>query len=122
MAKKYVRPKNWYRTTVERLVGDTLPPILGPLSRDTAWRYVYAIVMWPEKADGVDYLHLQESDKLDNAPGRDFANRAAEYLMSHLCAPNPCDPFEVVNQLGKADVEDRVQKGFPKPKKRDPNV
>ena len=122
MAKKYVRPKNWYPETVERLITKDLPPLLGPLTADSAWRYIYAIVMWPENANGVPYLHLQESDKLENAAGRAFSARAADYLRQNLSGLGPCNPFAVVDQLGNADVADRLAKGFPRPKKRDPNV
>jgi hypothetical protein len=122
MAKKYVRPPGWYRTTVENLVKEKLPPLLGPLSPETAWKYVYSVVMWTETVDGNKYLHLQERDKLDKKSGREFADRAADYLRSNLGAEKPCDPFQLVNQLGLADIEEKVGKGFPPPKKRDPNV
>jgi hypothetical protein len=119
MAGKFTRPPGWYRETVVNLVKDTLPPLLGPLTTETAWRYVYAIVMWPEEKSG--YLHLQESNQLGTNAGREFANRAAKYLESQLCASGSCDPFLVVNQLGKADDAERRKQGF-EPKKRDPNV
>lgn len=65
MAKKFTRPPGWYRQTVVDLVKDKLPPLLGPLTPETAWRYVYSIVMWPEDKAGVEYLHLQESNQPD---------------------------------------------------------
>lgn len=118
--KEFQRPPGWYRLTVEHLVNDELPPILGPLTIETAWRYVYAIVMWPQTKEGKDYLHLQESDKLKRKGGREFADRAAKYLESQLCESDSCDPFAIVDQLGKADAAERIGQGF-EPKKRDPN-
>lgn len=121
MPRKFVRPKNWYRPTVESLVLDALPPLLGAVTRETAWRYVYAVVMWKQTHDGVGYLHLQESDKLGRASGREFANRAAEYLKEHLCL-SPCDPFDVVDQIGKADTIERAKQNFGPAPRRDANV
>lgn len=118
--REFSRPPGWYRLTVEHLVNEELPPILGPLRTDTAWRYVYAIVMWPQRAEGEDFLHLQESDKLKRQKGREFANRAAKYLESSLCESGPCDPFTIVDQLGKADAAERIRQGF-EPTRRDPN-
>jgi hypothetical protein len=39
-------------------VENTLPPVLGELTTDTAWAYVYAITTWAESAGGKDYLHI----------------------------------------------------------------
>ena len=121
VSKKLGRPPGWYLDTVRNLVRTTLPPLLGPLTNETAWRYVYGIVMWLEKADGVDYLHLQESNVLSTKSGKNFADRAANYLRDHLSSLGQCDPFMIVNHLGKADDALRLSQGF-EPKKRDPNV
>jgi hypothetical protein len=122
MAKKFKRPPGWYRETVLNLVKDELPPMLGPLTTETAWRYVYAIVMWPEEKSGANYLHLQESNQLDTKTGKEFADRAKKYLESNLCLSGACDPVSLVNQLGKADDAERIKQGFQPVKKRDPNV
>ncbi len=121
MAAKFVRTAGWYLQTVQDLVRNTLPPVLGPLTAATAWRYVYAIVMWLEESGGVHYLHLQESNVLSTKSGKDFAGRAASYLTSNLSSFGACDPMTIVDQIGKADAAVRKAQGFG-PKKRDPNV
>jgi hypothetical protein len=121
MAKKFKRPAGWYRAAIEDLVDNRLPELLGPLTPETAWRYVYAVVMWPQVKDGVQYLHLQESDTLKNKPGREFAQRAETYLAANLCEGRSCDPFQIVDHLGLADAEERLRQGFEPSSKRDQN-
>ncbi|WP_277209178.1 hypothetical protein [Isoptericola croceus] len=123
MAKKFKLPVGWYRSTIIDLVDNSLPPLLGKLTGDNAWAYVYAITMWAESVGGKDYLHIVESDKLKAQAGRDLADRAAGYLAAHLVPGRKCDPFKVVDQIGKAYLAERSTQGFAPPqKKRDPNV
>lgn len=123
MAKQFKLPLRWYRETVTDLVENALPPLLGGLTAETAWAYVYAVTMWAENSNGTEYLHLVESDKLNTNAGRAFADRAGSYLATHLSALGPCDPFDVVDQIGKAYTAERARQGFAPPaKKRDPNV
>ncbi|MFC0674514.1 hypothetical protein [Brachybacterium hainanense] len=123
MAKSFKLPAGWYRSTVTDLVENTLPPLLGDLTVDNAWAYVYAITMWSENHRGKDYLHIVESDKLKTNAGRDLADRAADYLSTHLVPGSTCDPFALVDHIGAAYGNERSSQGFgPLQKKRDPNV
>ncbi|MEU2200618.1 hypothetical protein [Isoptericola sp. NPDC019482] len=123
MAKKFKLPVGWYRSTVTGLVDNELPPLLGDLTNSNAWAYVYAVTMWSEKVDGKDYLHIIESDKLRSQAGRDLADRAASYLAEHLVPDRTCDPFKIVDRIGKAYLAERSKQGLgPPKKKRDPNV
>ncbi|MCK8616134.1 hypothetical protein [Gordonia sp. C13] len=100
-----------------------LPQLLGNLTDRNAWAYVYAITMWAEKHDGKDYLHIVESDKLKSKAGRVLAERAADYLAANMVVGAECDPFEVVDHIGRAYIAERARQGFgPPQKKRDPNV
>ena len=123
MANKFKLPPGWYRSTVTHLVENVLPPLLGELTTNTAWAYVYAITMWSENVSGHDYLHIVESDKLNTAAGRKLADRAAAYLSEHLVTGKSCDPFKIVDQIGSAYRAERANQGLGPPKKaRDPNV
>lgn len=123
MPGKFKLPPSWYRETITTIVDDVLPPLLGRLTTETAWAYVYAITMWAEHSNEAEYLHLVESDKLNTNAGRAFANSAARYLSTELSALGPCNPYELVDQIGKAYVEERARQGFGAPvKKRDPNI
>ncbi|YAL83308.1 hypothetical protein ACMYYO_00450 [Dermacoccaceae bacterium W4C1] len=123
MAKSFKLPKGWYRSTVTDLVDNTLPPLLGDLTPKTAWAYVYAITLWAENVGGKDYLHIVEADKLRSKAGRDLADRAAAYLAANLVPGRPCDPFSLIDHIGRAYIAERANQGFgPPQKKRDPNV
>lgn len=115
-------PESFYLNTVTDLVAKTLPQMLGRLEPETAWRYVYAIAMYSQSHEGKEYLHLQESDKLGTTRGREFAERGAQYLRTRLAAGGDCNPFEVVDQLGRARNAEVVSQGLPEPKRRDQNV
>ncbi len=113
-------PQGWYRETVTRLVRDTLPPLLGPLSRGTAWRYLYACVLWAEVVNGKQYLHL--NDRLSVASGRELARRGAEYLSTHMVDGQVVDPLQLIDHVGREYAAERQRQGLPPPRKRDPNV
>jgi len=116
-------PPNWYLDTVRELVTVHLPKKLGTLSPQTAWRYVYAIVLWSQLHDGARYVHIQESDKLKSARGRELADRAAEYLRQNLASDGRCDdPFALIDQIGIARNRERVAQGLKADKPGDPNV
>ncbi|AUZ33641.1 hypothetical protein C3B78_03600 [Arthrobacter sp. PGP41] len=123
MAKNFKLPTGWYFSTITDLVDNVLPPLLGKLTVDNAWAYVYAITMWSENVDGTEYFHIIESDKLNTKNGRMLAARAADYLATHLVPGETRDPLTIVDQIGKARAEVRANQGFGPPKtKRDPNV
>lgn len=121
MATKFKLPREWYRFTIERLVRNDLPPLLGPLTAQSAWRYVYAIVMWSHIVDDRAYLHLAESNTLQNRAGRRFADEGADYLAQHL-GTSSCNPFEMIDHVGRAYALERKTQGFGPPDRRDPNV
>ncbi|WP_432245740.1 hypothetical protein ACRB8A_05015 [Arthrobacter sp. G.S.26] len=123
MAKNFKLPTGWYFSTITDLVENILPPLLGQLTVDNAWAYVYATTLWSENVGGTEYLHIIESDKLKSKSGQGLAGRAADYLETHLVPGETRDPFAVVDQIGKAYIEERANQGFVAPKKkRDPNV
>lgn len=123
MAKNFKLPTGWYYSTITDLVGNVLPPLLGQLTADNAWAYVYAVTLWSENIGGTDYLHIIESDKLNTKSGQGLAARAADYLATNLLPGETCDPFAVVDQIGRAYISERAKQGFEPPKKkRDPNV
>lgn len=101
-------PPNWYVDTVKQLVGTDLPPILGPLTRDTAWKYVAAAVMWADKIEGEDFLHL--NDRLSSKAGRDLAKRGEAYLDEHLAPGTPT--LDVIDQIGRAYAAERESQGY----------
>lgn len=113
-------PRGWYRERITELVDVTLPPVLGPLTRESAWRYVYACALWAEPKDGVLYPHL--NDRLAKASGRALAARGTAYLTEHLTPVPGADPFPVIDHVGRAYAAERVAQGFGAPARRDPNV
>lgn len=123
MAKKFKLPPRWYFSTITHLVDDVLPPLLGQLTVDNAWAYVYAITLWSENIEGSEYLHIIESDKLKTRSGRTLAARAENYLAAHLIPGGTHDPFAAIDQIGRAYIKERANQGFgPPQRKRDPNV
>ena len=76
-------PPNWYRTTIERLIDTELPPVLGPLTAATAWRYVYTVVAWAESV-GTHGTFRHLNDRLSTVGGRELAQRGEEYLRANI--------------------------------------
>lgn len=109
MAKKVKLPALWYLDTVQRLIREELPAELGPLSRDTAWRYVYALVLWTESKDGQRYVHL--NDRLSSEAGKQLAKRGEEYLQQHLSVSLIADIEPLIFQVGKAYEALRATQG-----------
>jgi hypothetical protein len=103
-------PARWYRTTVERLVDDELPPLLGPLTKSNAWRYVYACVLWTERKAGGVYPHL--NDRLNSAAGREMARRGEEYLKAHLALSPLADLELFVDRIAREYRTERVAQGY----------
>lgn len=97
-----------------------MPPLLGPLTTDTAWRYIYAIVLWAEVKEGKNYLHL--NDRLSKADGRDLADRGAEYLRRHFVDNRTTDPFALIDFIGRKYDRERLSQGHEPMKRRDSNV
>lgn len=121
MAKQFTLPRGWYRETIARLIDEELPPLLGPLDANTAWRYVYAVGLWAEVKDGRKYLHL--NDQLGKQQGRDLAVRGAEYLRANLVPGGyKGDIFGLVDFIGDEYQMERKRQGFAPIQKRDPNT
>lgn len=121
MAKKFALPSGWYRETITRLIDEELPPLLGPLANDTAWRYVYAVGLWAETKDGRSYLHL--NDQLGKQQGKDLADRGAEYLRANLVPGGyDGDLFGLVDFIGEEYQRERKRQGFEPVRRRDPNT
>lgn len=118
----FTLPVGWYEATIADLVHNTLPPLLGPLTRKTAWRYVYATAMFATQHNGNDYLHFVESDKLNKASGRAFAAKGQAFLDANLCQHGPCNSLALVNHIGRAYDQERIAQGHSPTAKRDPNM
>src|SRR4051794_38164760 len=103
-------PGNWYADTIKRLVEDELPPILGPLDRSTAWKYVVACVMWAEKVKDVGGVWLHLNDRLSTKAGRELAARGLEYLDEHLATDGRT--LDHIDQIAHAYSEERSRQGF----------
>ena len=106
----FILPSNWYRTTIERLVDEELPPLLGPLTRQSAWKYVYACVLWAEPIGGTPYLHL--NDRLSTQGGKELALRGEEYLRANLLDDPALDVKDGIDRIGKAYAAERESQGY----------
>jgi hypothetical protein len=104
----FTLPANWYSETVGRLVDDELPPVLGPLTRDNAWKYVVACVMWADVIGGQPYLHL--NDRLSTSGGKALARRGLSYLDEHFVPGERT--LEQIDRIGKAYAEERERQGY----------
>lgn len=103
--KSFELPQGWYRTTAESIF-DGMAADLGPLARDTAWRYLYSSVVWFESG----YLHL--NDRLKTQAGRDLAKRGETFLKDNL-APRSSKPLmDLVDQFGDRYQKERESQGF----------
>src|SRR5207249_4211581 len=102
-------PKGWYRTTAEAIF-DELAKDLGPLSAATAWRYLYASVVWFEERDGDRYLHL--NDRLKTKGGKELAKRGEEFLQANLAAGSKLALDKVIDQFGSRYEAERTAQGI----------
>lgn len=100
-------PRGWYRARAEQII-DELTPTLGELSAQTAWRYLYASVVWFEERDGGSYLHL--NDRLKTKSGKLQAKRGEEFLANTLTTKKPL--AEVVDQFGRHYQAERDRQGI----------
>jgi hypothetical protein len=113
-------PAGWYRATAEDLVRKQLPPVLGPLTPETAWRYLYAGVLWSEPVRNLGrYLHL--NDQLRTKAGRELADRGRGFLEEHLLPSPVTDVEPYIDFIGKAYAQERASQGF-SPDFERPNV
>lgn len=117
--RSFALPANWYREIATRLIEEKLPPLLGPLTTESAWRYVYACVMWAEMKEQEKFLHL--NDQLKNGSGRSLSRHGYQYLRQNFTEAGDCEPFDLVDQVGQAYQNERIRQGFVK-NDRDPNV
>lgn len=101
-------PANWYVDTIADLVGNELPVELGPLTRESAWKYVAACVMWADVIGGTPYLHL--NDRLKTQAGKQLAERGRGYLDANLMPGTPT--LDVIDRIGKRYAAEREAQGF----------
>lgn len=121
MARSFTLPTGWYRSTVEQLIDHDLPPLLGPLTASTAWRYLYACCLWSEQVSGSPGRYLHLNDRLSQKSGRELAERGRRFLESHLLS-TPVDDVEPhIDQIGRAYADEREHQGFSRAFQR-PNV
>lgn len=111
----------WYRDTAVMLVREHLPPVLGPLTAATAWRYLYACVMWSEPVKGVPGAFLHLNDRLTTQAGRALADRGRRYLEQNLLPVPVSDVDPHIDLIGKAYAAERERQGFSRTFTR-PNV
>lgn len=109
-SSKFKLPKDWYRTTIGQLIDSTLPPLLGPLRVETAWRYIYACVLWEHVVDRKPYLHL--NDRLSQKAGRELAQRGREFLQNHLCEKPVTDVSPVIDAIVREYRAERETQGI----------
>lgn len=114
-------PDDWYRATARRLIRDHLPELLGPLNADTAWRYLYACVLWSESVSKVPGRFLHLNDRLTSKAGRALAERGRTYLEQHLLQVPVSDVEPYIDLIGKAYSAERALQGYSPTFKR-PNV
>lgn len=100
-------PPRWYPDTVARLVGADLPALLGPLTAESAWKYVVACVMWADEIRGQPYLHL--NDRLSTNAGRELAQRGKEFLDEHFVPGE--DTLEHIDMIARAYEAERAAQG-----------
>lgn len=101
-------PANWYVDTIGHLVQTELPPALGPLTRENAWKYVAAAVMWADTINGEPYLHL--NDRLSSKAGRELAVRGRTYLDEHLIPGQ--EALAAIDRIAKAYASERAAQGL----------
>jgi hypothetical protein len=104
-------PPDWYRRTIEDLVDNQLPPLLGPLTFENAWRYVYATVAWlqPVRGQTRNFLHL--NDRLDSIGGRAEADVGEAWLRANLAPAPVADIAPLIDHIGRAYEAERVRQG-----------
>ncbi len=117
----FTLPGSWYRDTARLLVREQLPPLLGPLSAETAWRYLYSCVLWSETVKDVPGRFLHLNDRLTTQAGRALAERGRSYLEQHLLTAPVSDVEPHIDLLGKAYAAERARQGF-SPTFNRPNV
>lgn len=108
--KNFVLPPNWYHEAVGALIDTELPPVLGTLTSETAWRYVYACVLWENYIEGKPYLHL--NDRLSQKAGRELAERGRTFLEHHLGTRRIPDVSGVIDGIVKRYRAERESQGI----------
>ncbi|MEU4607196.1 hypothetical protein AB0F43_29790 [Kribbella sp. NPDC023972] len=95
----FMLPDGWYSDTIAELIDTKLPGLIGELTDETAWKYVYACTLWTEEIKGIHYLHL--NDRLSTVAGKAAAVRGLEWIQENFLADRS-DPREHLDQVGKA--------------------
>lgn len=108
--RQFKLPVGWYQSTVSELVDEVLPPTLGPLTPDNAWKYVYACALWTEEKEGREYLHL--NDRLETKAGKALADRGLEWLKTEFIPD--VDPLTQIDLIGRAYQAERERQGIKK--------
>lgn len=101
-------PPNWYPETISALLDDDLPGTLGTLTRENAWKFVVASVMWADTLDGQQYLHL--NDRLKSAAGKALAERGKAYLDEHFAGGG--NTLGLIDRIGAAYAAERETQGL----------
>src|SRR4051794_20636115 len=97
-------PANWYTDTIAELVGQELPTKFGPLTKENAWKYVVACVMWAEKVSGAEGLYPHLNARLRSAAGRALAKRGEDYLNEHFATGgNTLAEIDAIGKLYAAE-------------------
>jgi len=114
-------PPSWYSDTVSKLIDEVLPAILGPLSDDRAWAYLYACTLWTEKIGDDELLHL--NDKLRSKGGREQALRGLEWMEKNFLpadADGDRDPRLHLDKVFQQYLYDRPDQAKQPPQRNNP--
>jgi hypothetical protein len=99
MAKAWKPDADWYPTVVSDLIDNLLPPILGTLTRDNAWKYVLACTLRAQVLGDTPYLHV--NDHLSTVGGKAQAENALGWLRENFLDDKTEDPLEWIDLVGK---------------------
>jgi hypothetical protein len=103
-------PPDWYRKTASDVI-DELTPTLGPLTAETAWRYLCCCVAWIEEIKGHGrFVHL--NDRLSSQSGKALAKRGEQFLREHLVPDGEAAPEELLDQVARRYALERDAQGF----------
>jgi hypothetical protein len=114
-------PPEWYPETIGRLIDEELPELLGELTDDRAWAYLYACTLWTETVGGHTLLHL--NDKLKDKAGREQALRGLEWMESHFLPAShhgERDPRPHLDRVFKQYLMDRPDPSKKPPQRNNP--
>lgn len=114
-------PPSWYSDTVSRLIDEELPPLLGPLTDERAWAYLYASTLWVETIGKDDLLHL--NDKLRSKGGREQALRGLAWMEDRFLPADvegDRDPRPHLDKVFQQYLQDRPDPTRKPPQRNNP--